>query len=406
MKIVDKGITNPRGFYAAGIKAGIKKDQLDMGVIYTEVPAKVAGTFTTNIVKAAPVIWDKNIVDKNILSQVIVINSGIANASVGKEGMVDCEETALEVERVFNVKKDSVLLASTGVIGYRLPMDKIRNGISLLKGDLNNSNYSDENISNAILTTDTKSKEISVELELDDKKINISGICKGSGMIHPNMCTMLSFITTDINISGNLLQKALSEVVDDTFNMISVDGDTSTNDTVLLLANGLAENDEIIEEDENYTAFKEALYFISEYLAKKIAEDGEGATKLFEVKVVGASSNKQARALAKSVITSNLTKTALFGNDANWGRILCAMGYAGEKFNPDKVDLKFVSVAGELVIVKNGIATNYSEELATKILSQKEVQAYIDINEGDITATAWGCDLTYEYIKINGDYRS
>ena len=320
--------------------------------------------------------------------------------------METCEETAKETLNVFDLKEKNILLASTGVIGQALPMDKIKSGIKLLKDNLGNNIENGDLAAQAILTTDTKKKEIAVEIEIDNKIVKIGGICKGSGMIHPNMCTMLSFITTDLNIDNGLLKKCTKEVVDETFNMISVDGDTSTNDTVLIMANGLAKNKRIESEDENYIIFKEALRYISIYLAKRIAEDGEGATKLFEVEVVGASSLEQARKIAKSVISSNLTKAALFGNDANWGRILCAMGYSEAEFNPNMVDLKFISSKGELQIVKDGLATDYSEDLATEILSQDAVTALIDLKEGNITAKAWGCDLTYEYVKINGDYRS
>ena len=406
MKIIEGGVIAPKGFYSSGVKAGIKKDKLDMAAIYSEVPANIAGTFTKNIVKASPVVWDKDIVDKNLKSQVIIVNSGIANAVTGVKGMETCEETAEEALKVFDLEEKNILLASTGVIGQKLPMDKIKNGIRLLKDNLGNNIENGDLAAQAILTTDTKKKEIAVEIEIDKKIVKIGGICKGSGMIHPNMCTMLSFITTDLNIDSELLKKCTKEVVDETFNMISVDGDTSTNDTVLVMANGLSENAIIESEDENYMVFKDALLNISTYLAKRIAEDGEGATKLFEVETVGASSLEQARKIAKSVISSNLTKAALFGNDANWGRILCAMGYSGAEFDPDIVDLKFISKKGELQIVKDGLSTDYSEEFATEILSQDVVTALIDLKEGDISAKAWGCDLTYEYVKINGDYRS
>ena len=406
MKIIEGGVIAPKGFYSSGVKAGIKKDKLDMAAIYSEVPANIAGTFTKNIVKASPVVWDKDIVDKNLKSQVIIVNSGIANAVTGVKGMETCEETAEEALKVFDLEEKNILLASTGVIGQKLPMDKIKNGIRLLKDNLGNNIENGDLAAQAILTTDTKKKEIAVEIEIDKKIVKIGGICKGSGMIHPNMCTMLSFITTDLNIDSELLKKCTKEVVDETFNMISVDGDTSTNDTVLVMANGLSENAIIESEDENYMIFKDALLNISTYLAKRIAEDGEGATKLFEVETVGASSLEQARKIAKSVISSNLTKAALFGNDANWGRILCAMGYSGAEFDPDIVDLKFISKKGELQIVKDGLSTDYSEEFATEILSQDVVTALIDLKEGDISAKAWGCDLTYEYVKINGDYRS
>ncbi|WP_099203030.1 bifunctional glutamate N-acetyltransferase/amino-acid acetyltransferase ArgJ [Miniphocaeibacter massiliensis] len=406
MEIIEGGITSPKGFKAGGVEAGIKSNRKDMAAIYSDIPANVAGVFTQNIVQAAPVIWDKNIVDNYEKSQLIIINAGIANASTGKQGMLYCDETVKKAAEIFDIQKDNILLASTGVIGQQLPMDKISNGIVLLKEEIGYEKQKGTSAAQAIMTTDTVKKEIAVKIEIDNKKVTIGGVCKGSGMIHPNMCTMLGFITTDLNISKSLLNEALQEIVNDTFNMISVDGDTSTNDTVLVMANGLAGNEEINSKNENYDKFKEALRFVSEYLAKRIAEDGEGATKLFEVKVEGASSDKQARVIAKSVITSNLTKTALFGNDANWGRILCAMGYSGEKFEPEKVDLKFSSTAGELDIVIDGIATNYSEEKATEILSQKEVRALINIHEGQFEATAWGCDLTYKYVEINGDYRS
>ncbi len=406
MKIIEGGVIAPKGFFSSGVKAGIKKDKLDMAAIYSEVPANIAGTFTKNIVKASPVIWDKNIVDNNLKSQVIIVNSGIANAVTGEEGIRTCEETAKKTKDSFDLKVDNILLASTGVIGQKLPMDKIKKGIKLLKDSLGNNIENGNLAAEAILTTDTKKKEIAVEVEIDNKIIKIGGVCKGSGMIHPNMCTMLSFITTDINIDNMLLKKCTREVVDESFNMISVDGDTSTNDTVLVMANGLAKNVKIESEDENYIIFKEALRYISIYLAKRIAEDGEGATKLFEVEVIGASRIEQARKIAKSVISSNLTKAALFGNDANWGRILCAMGYSEEEFNPNIIDLDFISSKGKLKIVKDGLATDYSEELATEILSQEVVTALIDLKEGNITAKAWGCDLTYDYVKINGDYRS
>ena len=406
MKIIKEGIANPKGFITNGVAAGIKEGRLDMGAIYSEVPAIVAGAFTKNLVKAAPVIWDKSVIDNFENSQLVIINAGVANASTGEQGKKDCINTSKIASKYFNIEKDNILLASTGVIGKNLPMDKIENGICLLSKSLNKDLISNDNFANSILTTDTKKKEISVEIKIHDKKITISGACKGSGMIHPNMCTMLSFITTDIKIEKNLLQKILIDIVDESFNMISVDGDTSTNDTILLLANGLAENELIDKEDEDCRIFKDALKFVCIFLAKKIAEDGEGATKLFEAKVINANNTNQARIIAKSVITSNLTKAALFGNDANWGRILCAMGYSGANFNPDIVDLTFVSNAGELLIVENGVATNYSEEKATDILSQKEVTALINLKTGNSTATAWGCDLTYDYVKINGDYRS
>ena len=299
-----------------------------------------------------------------------------------------------------------MLVASTGVIGKQLPMDILEAGVKKMVPLLSETAAAGTLAAESIMTTDTVKKEIAVETEIDGKKVTIGGMCKGSGMIHPNMCTMLGFVTTDVNISKELLQEALSDSVKDTYNMVSVDGDTSTNDTVLLLANAQAQNAEITEKNEDYAKFTEALGYVNTWLAKHIAADGEGATALFEVKVIHAESKEQAVTLSKSIITSNLTKAAIFGHDANWGRILCAMGYSGAQFDPEKVDLYFESAAGSLKIIEDGVATGYSEEEATKILSEKEVTAIADIKMGDAEATAWGCDLTYDYVKINADYRS
>ncbi len=407
MKQIKGGVTAAKGFQAASTAAGIKyKERKDMAMIYSEVPCKAAGTFTTNIVKAAPVKWDQKVVYDSDVAQAVVINAGIANACTGAEGMGYCEVTAKKVQEVLNIPAEQVLVASTGVIGMQLPIDRICNGIDAmvptLKGDLE----SGHNAALAIMTTDTHEKEAAVTVEIGGKTVTIGGMCKGSGMIHPNMCTMLSFVTTDVAISKELLQKALSADVEDTYNMISVDGDTSTNDTCLLLANGLAENPEITEENEDYETFKKALNFVNETLAKMMAGDGEGATALFEVKIIGAESKEQAKVLSKSVITSSLTKAAIYGHDANWGRILCAMGYSGAQFDPEKVDLYFESAAGKMQIIKDGVAVDYSEEEATKILSEPVVTAIADVKMGNAQATAWGCDLTYDYVKINADYRS
>ena len=407
MKIIDNGtVTSPIGFFGAGAHVGIKKEKKDLALIYSQVDAKAVGTFTQNIVKAAPVLWDKMIVENYDHARVIAINSGVANAGTGDEGMKDNEEFAKNVAANFSLEKEEILICSTGVIGKQLPMDKIIAGIPQVKSLLSDSEEAGMIVAEAIMTTDTKPKHLAVEIELDGKKVTLGACCKGSGMIHPNMATMLGFITTDCNISKELLNKALKEVIPDTFNMVSVDRDTSTNDTVLLLANGLANNKEIVNEDEDYQIFKEALYYVNEYLAKAIAGDGEGATKLLEVQVHGASSIKQAKVIAKSVCTSPLVKTAVYGNDANWGRLLCAMGYSGEEFDPYNVDLSVASEFGQLQLVSKGMATDYSEEKATKILSSSEVKAIIDIHNGDFKATAWGCDLTYDYVKINADYRS
>lgn len=407
MKTVNGGVTAAKGFSAASTAAGIKyKDRMDMAMIYSEKPCKAAGTFTTNVVKAAPVKWDREIVTNSPFAQAVVVNAGIANACTGAEGYAYCKETAMAAAEVLHVPEDAVLVASTGVIGMQLPMDRITAGIKAMAPKLSDSLESGTAASKAIMTTDTKNKEVAVEFSAGGKTVTIGGMCKGSGMIHPNMCTMLSFVTTDLAISRELLAEALREDIKDTYNMISVDGDTSTNDTVLLLANGMAENPEITEKNEDYEAFVQALNYVNETLAKKMAGDGEGCTALFEVKIVGAKTKEQAVTLAKSVITSSLTKAAIFGHDANWGRILCAMGYSGAQFDPEKVDLYFESAAGKLQIIENGVALPYSEEEATKILSEPEVTATADIKMGDAEATAWGCDLTFDYVKINADYRS
>ena len=407
MKQIPGGVTAAKGFEAAGVEAGIKyKNRMDMALVYSEVPCKAAGTFTTNVVKAAPVKWDQKIVYESGIAQAVIINAGVANACTGAEGYGYCLDTAKAAGKAFGIPEESVLVASTGVIGMQLPMNKILAGVDLLAEEKGASLEHGTLASKAIMTTDTVNKEIAVEFEVGGKTVTIGGMCKGSGMIHPNMCTMLGFVTTDVNISKELLLKALQEDVKDTYNMVSVDGDTSTNDTVLLLANGMAGNAEITEENDDYKAFCEALNFVNTFLARKIAGDGEGATALFEVKVVNAASKEEAVILSKSVVTSSLTKAAIYGHDANWGRILCALGYSGVQFDPEKVDLYFESAAGKLKIIENGVSTGYSEEVATKILSEEEVTAIADMKMGEYSATAWGCDLTYDYVKINADYRS
>lgn len=407
MKHIEGGVTAAKGYKASGTSAGIKKNgSMDMAMLISEVPCVAAGTFTTNIVKAAPVKWDQEVVYNHPFAQAVVCNSGVANACTGTEGYGYCQETAEKAAEVLGIDKMSVLVASTGVIGQQIPIDKIKAGVEKLVPMVEDTIDGGTLYAKAIMTTDTVKKEVAVSFELDGKTVTVGGCCKGSGMIHPNMCTMLGFVTTDIAISKELLQKALSASVEDTYNMVSVDGDTSTNDTVLLLANGLAGNEMITEENEAYARFAEALNYVNTYLAKAIAGDGEGATALFEVKIIGAQSKAQAVTLSKSVVTSSLTKAAIYGHDANWGRILCAMGYSGAQFDPEKVDLYFESAAGKLQIIENGVACDYSEEEATKILSEGAVTAIADIKMGDATATAWGCDLTYDYVKINADYRS
>ena len=336
----------------------------------------------------------------------MIVNSGIANACTGAEGMEYCRETAEEAAKILGIDAKGVLIGSTGVIGMQLPIDRIKAGIAKLAEGRSADLESGTEAAKAIMTTDTRKKEAAVRLEIGGKTVTIGGMAKGFGMIHPNMCTMLSFITTDAKISKKALQAALSSDVEDTYNMISVDGDTSTNDTVLLLANGMAGNDKIKIGTPEFEQFKEALHYINETLAKKMAGDGEGATALFEAKIIGAKTKEQAKTLAKSIVCSNLTKAAIAGHDANWGRILCAMGYSGAEFDPEKVDLYFESAAGKLKIIENGTAVDYSEEKATEILSEPEVTAIADIKEGSAEAAAWGCDLTHGYIDINADYRS
>lgn len=407
MKIIDGGVTAAKGFKAASTAAEIKyKGRTDMAMVFSEVPCVAAGTFTTNVVKAAPVRWDQDIVYNHQGARAVICNSGIANACTGEEGFVYCRETAKAASESLGIPEDSVLVASTGVIGMQLPIDRIANGVKAMAPKLEGSREAGLEAAKAIMTTDTEKKEAAVEIEIGGKTVTVGGMCKGSGMIHPNMCTMLGFITSDVDISKELLQEALSEDIKDTYNMVSVDGDTSTNDTVLLLANGQAGNPKITEKNADYGEFKKALNYVNTTLAKKIAGDGEGATALFEVKVIGAATKAEAVTLSKSVVTSSLTKAAIYGHDANWGRILCALGYSGVQFDPEKVDLYFESKAGKIKIIENGVSTGYSEEEATKILSEDAVTAIADMKMGDASATAWGCDLTYDYVKINADYRS
>lgn len=407
MKSITGGVTAAKGFLAAAAAAEIKyKGRTDMAMIYSETPCVAAGTFTTNVVKAVPVKWDQDVVYNHAHAQAVICNSGIANACTGAEGYGYCKETADAAAEILGISPDSVLVASTGVIGMQVPINRIKNGVKMMAPVLSGTLEAGTEAAKAIMTTDTVKKEVAVQVEIGGRTVTVGGMCKGSGMIHPNMCTMLGFVTTDVNISKEMLQEALSEDVKDTYNMVSVDGDTSTNDTVLLLANGMAGNPEITEKNEDFETFRKALNFVNTTLAKKIAGDGEGATALFEVKVIGAESKEQAVTLSKSVVTSSLTKAAIYGHDANWGRILCAMGYSGAQFDPEKVDLYFESRAGKIKIIENGVSTGYSEEEATKILSEDEVTAIADVKMGDCSATAWGCDLTYDYVKINADYRS
>ncbi|MCM1245871.1 MAG: bifunctional glutamate N-acetyltransferase/amino-acid acetyltransferase ArgJ [Roseburia sp.] len=410
MKQIDGGVTAAKGYQAAGVAAGIKyKDKKDMALVFTKTPAAVAGTFTTNVVKAAPVLWDKQVVEAGNPVHAVVLNSGIANACTGDEGKEYNLGMASAAAQACSVRTDEVLTASTGVIGMQLRMEPVREGIKALKDALADTREAARAAAEAIMTTDTSSKECAVTFEVEGTTVSVGGMSKGSGMIHPNMATMLSVITTDAKVEHSLLQEILRGAVSDSFNMISVDRDTSTNDTCLLLANG--ESGVVVEPDsEACQALKEAVRFVACDLAKQMAGDGEGCTKLLEVTVEHAKTVEEAKILSKSVITSNLVKTAVFGSDANWGRILCALGYAGVDFDPEVVDLT-IRTEGEhgsqsLTLVKDGVATDYSEDEASGILRQEAVTVICDMKQGNKTATAWGCDLTYDYVKINGDYRS
>lgn len=406
MKYINGGVTAAKGFKASGIYAGIKKKKKDMALVYSDVEAVVAGTFTTNVVKAAPVKRDMNIINEYKTARAVVLNSGVANACTGELGEVNNKLMAVSVANELGISENSVLTASTGVIGKQLPIEIITEGAIPLVAGLTYGEEAANLAAEAIMTTDTYKKECAVTFTLGGVAVTIGGMAKGSGMIHPNMATMLGVITTDVAISKELLVEAIKADVVDSFNMVSVDRDTSTNDSLIILANGLAGNEEITTKNEDYVTFAKALSMVTTDLSKKMAADGEGATKLFETKVIGAVEKSQAITLSKSIITSSLVKTAVYGNDANWGRILCAMGYSGVEFDPEKVDLYIESAAGKLQLVMNGMATDYSEELATKILSEKVVTAIADVKMGNATATAWGCDLTYDYVKINADYRS
>ncbi|MEE5989931.1 MAG: bifunctional ornithine acetyltransferase/N-acetylglutamate synthase [Lachnospiraceae bacterium] len=401
------GITSAAGFKAASCEAGIKyQNRRDMALVYSEVPCECAGTFTSNKVKAACVQWDKKIVESGAKLQAVVVNTGIANACTGKEGWDACEATAAAVNESLGVDKGSVAVGSTGVIGMQLPVDRLVAGVKKMCTSLDDSREAATLASKAIMTTDTINKETAVTFEVKGKKVTIGGMSKGSGMIHPNMCTMLGFLATDLSIDRALMQEALSSVVKDTFNMITVDGDTSTNDTLLLMANGLAGNDKITEKDEDYDTFCEALFVICRYLARKMAGDGEGASKLFEAHVVNAKSKEDARTLSRAIVGSNLSKAAIFGCDANFGRFLCAMGYSGADFDQEDVELYFESAAGRLKVFDKGTPIVFDEETAVKIMKEEEVTVFVDMHEGSEEATAWGCDLTYDYVKINADYRS
>ena len=407
MKVIEGGVTAAQGFEAAGVEASIKyQNRKDMSMIYSKVPCVAAGVFTSNVVKAAPVLWDKEVVEHSPYAQAVIVNAGIANACTGKQGYDCCRQTAAKAAQVLDIPEDAVLVASTGVIGWQLPVQKIMDGIEKLAAVKADTLDAGQAAVEAMMTTDTVPKQAAVEIEIGGKKVTVGGMCKGSGMIHPNMCTMLAFVTTDLAISKELLQEALREDVVDTFNMISVDGDTSTNDTLVVLANGLAGNPKITEKNEDYEKFKEALNYIDTTLAKKMAGDGEGATALFETKVIHAADKQEARTLSKAVVCSSLTKAMIYGHDANVGRIMCALGYSGVDFDPQQVDIYCESDERRMQICKDGMLTDYDEEAATKILSAPEVRVIVDMKRGEESAAAWGCDLTYDYVKINADYRS
>ena len=405
MKEIKGGITAAKGFKSSSCAAGIKyKDRTDMAMVYSEKEAVCAGTFTTNQVKAACVKWDMLVNEKG-LAQAIVVNSGIANACTGREGFAACESVAGAVSDELKVDSDRVIVASTGVIGMQLPVDKLVAGVKTMSRTLDDSIEAGTASSKAIMTTDTVNKEIAVSVEIDGKEVIIGGMCKGSGMIHPNMCTMLAFLGSDVAITKELLQEAVSEVVNETFNMITVDGDTSTNDTFMIMANGMS-GVAITSKGRDYDAFREALMYVCRNLAMRMAADGEGATKLFEAEVVNAKSKDDARTLSKAIVGSALSKAAIFGRDANFGRFLCAMGYSGAKFDEADVELYFVSKAGKLKVFDHGVPLAFDEEEAVRIMSEDAVTVYVNMNEGEGCATAWGCDLTYDYVKINADYRS
>lgn len=400
-------VTSPAGFKASGVHCGLKKSLLkkDLALIYSDVVATSCGVYTKNKVKGAPLtVTKQHLVNKK--AQAIIINSGNANTCNGDDGLSKAKKMANLCAKELNIKNDDVLVASTGVIGVPLNIDVIKDGIPQLVNNLSSEIQGAKNASMAIMTTDTIEKQTGIEIEVGGKKITIAAMAKGSGMIHPNMATMLSFITTDISISPALLKEALKQSVNISYNRISVDGDSSTNDMVLIMANGLADNETIIEKNEDYNLFLEALTTLNIYISKKIAKDGEGATKLIECTVSNANSIEDAETLSKSVVTSSLVKAAIFGSDANWGRILCALGYSGIDFDPEKVDVSFASNAGEIIVCIDGSSVNFDEAKAKEILLQDEIKILIDMKQGLSEVTTWGCDLTYDYVKINGDYRS
>lgn len=404
---IDGGITAPKGFSAAGMHCGVRKNphKKDLALIVCDTKAAAAGVYTTNKVYGAPVGLTRKHISENGYMRAAVCNSGNAN-TCNTDGYDKAMQMCNAVAKALDIAPQEVIVASTGVIGQPLPIEPILNGIPTLVASLDNSEQASDDAAQAIMTTDTVKKEVAYSVLIGDKQVKLAAIAKGSGMIEPNMATMLCFITTDAAITPQMLQKALSSAVGDTFNMVSVDGDTSTNDTVTVMASGYAQNTLIDCENEDYNVFASALKTLCQTMAKKIAKDGEGATKLIECQVVGFNEISGAKRLAKSVIRSSLVKAAMFGADANWGRILCALGYCGVDFDPDLVDVYFVGNAGRLDVCKNGRGVDFDEDFAKKLLTENEITIICDMKCGDKNAVAWGCDLTYEYVKINGDYRT
>lgn len=403
MKIIKGGVTAPKGFLASGIHCGLKKEKKDLALIYSDSICDAAAAYTQNLVKGQPIqVTAEHLA--NGKAQAVIINSGNANTCTGEEGKEKAFQMAGFVAKEMGIDQRDVIVASTGVIGVQLPVEKVEAAVPKLVKQISKDGHIDA--SNAILTTDTRAKEMAVTIRIDDKEITIGGMAKGSGMIEPNMATMLSFLTTDINIDGDLLKEALLTTVAKSYNKISVDGDTSTNDMVSIMANGQGGNTRITVKDKDYEIFLQALSTINIYLAKEIARDGEGATKLVECQVEGASNEEDANKLAKSVIASSLVKTAMFGADANWGRILCALGYAGVEIDVDKVDIDIESSAGRVTVCSNGKGTAFDEALAKEILICDEIKILVNLNSASESGIAWGCDLSYDYVKINGDYRT
>ncbi|MGX6978343.1 bifunctional glutamate N-acetyltransferase/amino-acid acetyltransferase ArgJ [Vagococcus elongatus] len=399
MNIIEKGtIASPKGFYADGVHCGIKRKKHDLGLIYSDVPATVAAVYTTNKVKAAPILVNQQTISRSGKIQAVLVNSGVANACTGSQGLANAQKTLNMIAEKLVISNDLVGIASTGVIGKQLPMHSMAAGIDLL----NAFSGKPKNFHQAILTTDLTTKELTVSNVIQNKKVTVAGVAKGSGMINPNMATMLAFITTDVCIEDTLLQSTLKECVDQSFNQITVDGDTSTNDMVMVLANGQAGNLPLTVSDPDYSLFKEMLLTVTEDLAKKVARDGEGATKLIEVQVSGCGSVKSANHIAKTVVGSNLVKTAIFGEDANWGRIICAIGYADEEVEPEKIKIAI----GDVDVLQAGEPCDFSNEEMAQVLKKDTVVITIDMGTGTKSGRAWGCDLTYEYVDINAAYHT